>query len=71
MRNQIFNLISKGFYLFHIYLYDPKWGDHSVDVAEGGAFWRSLEPPWPILELLSPGVLVGSSPFGMSGPPLG
>ena len=58
MRNQIFNLISEGFYL------SPSRGDHRDDVAEGegGASWRSLEPPWPILEFLPPGVLV-SSPF--------
>ena len=56
MRNQIFNLISEGFYL------STSRGDHRVDAAEGGAFWRSLEPPGPILEFLPPGVLV-SSPF--------
>ena len=49
----------------------PKWGDHRVDVAEGGAFWRSLEPRWPILEFLSPGVLVVSSPFWRLRAPLG
>ena len=54
LRNQIFSLISKGFYLL------PKMGDHKVDAAEGGAFWRSLEPPWPVLECLPPGVFVVS-----------
>ena len=48
------NLISEGFYL------PPKWGDHRVDVAEGGAFWRSLEQPWSVLEFLPPRFLVVS-----------
>ena len=38
----------------------PKTGDHKVDAAEGGAFWRSLEPPWPVLAFLPPGVFVVS-----------
>ena len=40
------------------FLFIPKRGDHKVDAAKGGAFWRSLEPPWPILAFLPPGVFV-------------
>ena len=42
------------------FLFVPKWGDHRVDVAEGGTFWRSLEQAWPVLEFLPPRVLVVS-----------
>ena len=34
-----------------------------VDAAEGGASWRSLQPPWPVFEFLPPGVHVVPSPF--------
>ena len=40
-----------------------------VDVAKGSAFWRSLEPPWPVLEFLPPGVLVVLSPSECWQPP--
>ena len=54
LRNLIFSLISKGFNL------SPNRGDHKVDATEGGAFWRSLEPTWPVLEFLPPGIFVVS-----------
>ena len=46
-------------------------GEIKVDAAEGGAFWRSLEPPWPVLEFLPPGVFVVSPLMLKAGGPLG
>ena len=38
-------------------------GDHEVDDIEGGASWRVLEQPWPVLEFLPPGGFVFLSLF--------
>ena len=40
-----------------------------VNPSEGGASWRSLEPPWPVFEFLPVGVRVVPFPFEVWGPP--
>ena len=47
----------------------PQVGRSWVDVTKGGAFWRSLEPPWPYWNFFILGFLLFSLHFECRGPP--